>query len=91
MKHLAYRVPYRKLQRQEPIILKLSETEYVKPWRPSPGLMPRLGVLAPNISKLPKRLRHYAGKLLAEAVAHGLNNERRTEIDKLIEEVKRPR
>ena len=62
-----------------------------KPWRPSPGLMPRLEALAPDIDKLPEHRRHHACKLLADAISSGLSDERQTEIDKLIEEVKRRR
>ena len=47
--------------------------------------------MAPNIDKLPKHRRHHACKLLADAISHGLSDEWRTEIDKLIEEVKRRR
>lgn len=85
MKHLENLVPYRSL-RQEPKLFA-----HLKLWRPSPGLMPRVAALAPNIDKLPEHRRHHACKLLADGISRGLSDERRTEIDKLIEEVKRRR
>jgi len=83
MKHSYNLVPYRLLRQESKLFAHLQL------WRPSPGLMPRVAALAPNIDKLPRQS-HDARKLLADAITYGLSDGARVQIDRLVSEV-RPR